>query len=119
MHSQYQRNQNCSIGKFESMLKTKELKFFDLCEFEEIVNHYIDISDFTKTKKAIDLGLNQHPNSCELLILKAEHYILTNHYESAALIIDDLMVVHPENEIIYQHKAAISVSYTHLRAHET
>jgi tetratricopeptide (TPR) repeat protein len=89
------------------MLKTKELKFFDLCEFEEIVNHYIDISDFTKTKKAIDLGLNQHPNSCELLILKAEHYILTNHYESAALIIDDLMVVHPKNEIIYQHKAAI------------
>ena len=120
MHSQYQRNQNCSIGKFESMLKTKELKFFDLCEFEEIVNHYIDISDFTKTKKAIDLGLNQHPNSCELLILKAEHYILTNHYESAALIIDDLMVVHPENEIIYQHKAAIlSKKNLHQDAIET
>ena len=79
MHSQYQKNQNCSIGKFESMLKTKELKFFDLCEFEEIVNHYIDISDFTKTKKAIDLGLNQHPNSCELLILNYQ-ILATSYY---------------------------------------
>jgi hypothetical protein len=31
-----------SLLKFESMLKTNNIYFFDLAEFEEIIIHYLD-----------------------------------------------------------------------------
>ena len=66
------------VSRFELMLKTNELQFFDATEFEEIGQYYIDIANLSMAKKAIEVGLGQHPESTELTLLLVEYYILTN-----------------------------------------
>ena len=45
------------------MLKTNNVLFFDSDEFENIIHHYLEIGKIALAKKAIKLGLEQHPTS--------------------------------------------------------
>ena len=54
-------NNNVSLTKFESMLKTNNVLFFDSSEFENIIHHYLEQGKIALAKKAIKLGLQQHP----------------------------------------------------------
>lgn len=60
------------IARFESMLKTNDVYFFDATEFENITHHYLDEGKVSKAKKAIQIGLGQHPSSIELKLLQIE-----------------------------------------------
>ena len=66
------KSQAMSLTKFESMLKTNSVYFFDLVEFEEIIIHYIDVGKHSLAKKAVKLGLEQHPQSVDLKLLQVE-----------------------------------------------
>ena len=66
------KDNNIPLSKFESMLKTNSVYFFDSVEFEEIVHYYLDSGKNSLAKKAINLGLKQHPNSVMLKLLQAE-----------------------------------------------
>ena len=68
--SQFDDHQNLSLSKFESMLKTNDVLFFDSNEFENIIHHYLDIGKIALAKKAIKLGLLQHPTSTNLKLFK-------------------------------------------------
>ena len=59
-----------SLSKFESMLKTNDVYFFDSNEFENIIQHYLNIGKHSLAKKAVDLGLEQHPDSIVLKMLR-------------------------------------------------
>ena len=52
-----------AIQKFESMLKTDDVYFFDAEDFEEIIHYYLNQGKATLGKKAIEIGLQQHPHS--------------------------------------------------------
>lgn len=54
---------NLSLSKFESMLKTNKVLFFDSEEFEDIILHYLDTGKVNLAKKALKLALEQHPRS--------------------------------------------------------
>ena len=69
-------SQNISLNKFESMLKTNNVFFFDSNEFENIIHHYLEIGKIALAKKAINLGLDQHPSSVNLRLFKVEILIL-------------------------------------------
>ena len=47
---------NFSLTRFESMLKTNNVLFFDAEEFEEIIQHYLDNGKMALAKKAPKLG---------------------------------------------------------------
>ena len=51
--SQYDDNNNLSLTKFESMLKTNNVLFFDSNEFENIIHHYLDNGKIAFLAKAI------------------------------------------------------------------
>ena len=38
------------VSRFESMLKTNEIQFFDASEFEEIGQYYIDAANLSMAK---------------------------------------------------------------------
>ncbi len=95
------------VSRFESMLKTNEIQFFDATEFEEIGQYYIEIANLSMAKKAIELGLSQHPESAELTLLLVEYYILTNTYDEAAVLLENLLSLEPFNEFAHQHMAVI------------
>ena len=63
---------NFSIDRFESMLKTNNVLFFDSEEFENIVHHYLENGKIALAKKATKLGLEQHPSSTNLKIYLLE-----------------------------------------------
>lgn len=95
------------LSKFESMLKTNSVYFFDLVEFEEIIVHYLDTGKHSLAKKAVKLGLEQHPTSIDLKLLEVEILIFDNNLERAATLVRRIEVLAPNNEEVYIQKATI------------
>lgn len=108
------------ITRFESMLKTNEIQFFDATEFEEIGLYYMDVANLRMAKKAIEVGLSQHPESIELMLLFVEYHILTQHFDKGRKLLNSILAVEPFNEVAYQHLAVIqSKENQHQEAIET
>jgi tetratricopeptide (TPR) repeat protein len=101
------KENNLSLSKFESMLKTNNVYFFDSIEFEEIIHYYIDSGKNSLAKKAIKLGLRQHPNSILLKLLRAELLIFDGEYDVASSLLRELQAIEPTNEEIYVQQASI------------
>tara|TARA_R110001583_G_scaffold123082_1_gene274407 strand:- start:27154 stop:28548 length:1395 start_codon:yes stop_codon:yes gene_type:complete len=101
------KDNNISLSKFESMLKTNSVYFFDSVEFEEIIHYYLDSGKNSLAKKAIKLGLSQHPNSVLLKLLWAELLIFDNDIEKATSLLKELQAIEPTNEEVYVQQANI------------
>jgi tetratricopeptide (TPR) repeat protein len=95
------------ITKFESMLKTDDVYFFDSEDFEDIIHHYLNNGKISLAKKAIKIGLQQHPESMELKLLDVEVLVFENNLEVAEKILDNLQLLDSTNEEIYIQRANI------------
>ena len=98
---------NLSLSKFESMLKTNKVFFFDSEEFEEIILHYLDMGKATLAKKALKLGLEQHPKSTGLKLVQVEMMVYDDKLEQAEKLLNELYAIEPTNEEIFIQKANI------------
>ena len=98
---------NISLSRFESMLKTNKVFFFDSEEFEEIILHYLDIGKTTLAKKALKLALDQHPRSTGLKLVQVEMLIYEDKLEQAEKMLNELYAIEPNNEEIFIQKANI------------
>ena len=105
--SQSDDHNNLSLTKFESMLKTNNVLFFDSGEFENIIYHYLEIGKIALAKKAIKMGLGQHPTSVTLKLFQVEIYVLEDKLQQADKLLDMLYLLEPNNEEIYIQKASI------------
>ena len=111
--------ENISVDRFESMLKTNNVLFFDAEEFESIANHYLETGKIALARKAVSLGLDQHPTSTNLKLYRAEIFIYENKFDKADNILSQLHELDPNNEEIYIQKANIySKQDNHLKAIE-
>lgn len=97
-----------SISKFERMLKTNHIYFFDAQEFEDIIVHYLGFGENQLAKKALKMGLEQHPSSHELMLLQSEVFILDEKYEAASKLLDYVEKLNPLDEEISLQKASIA-----------
>lgn len=115
-----------SLSRFESMLKTNKVFFFDSEEFEDIVLHYLDTGKLSLAKKALHLGLEQHPHATGLKLVQVEVHIFLNKLEAADRILNELERLEPKNEEIHilraniyskkgQHEEAIKCLQTALK----
>lgn len=107
MHLSHNEDKNFSLTRFESMLKTNNVLFFDSEEFEEIINHYMENGKIALAKKATKLGLEQHPTSTNLKLFQVEMYIFENKLDIAEELLNDLQVIESSNEEIYIQRANI------------
>ena len=89
------------------MLKTNKVLFFDGIEFENIILHYIDLGKFNLAKKALAIGMDQHPKNIELMLLKTEILLFEGAYKDAEELLVEIEVLSPENEEIYVQRASI------------
>ncbi|MDO9261144.1 MAG: tetratricopeptide repeat protein, partial [Flavobacteriaceae bacterium] len=117
------------VEKFEWMLKTNEIYFFEEVDFIGIIIHYLDEGKDNLVNQAIKLGLIQHPNSFELKLLKAEQLNDEDNTDVAIFLLEELFKIEPKDyrlfllraEIFskkFQHKKAIqmlreALKYTH------
>lgn len=100
-------NNKISLSRFESMLKTNNVLFFDSAEFENIIHHYLETGKIALAKKAVKLGLEQHPTSINLRLFQTELYVLEQKFEEADQLLDQLHTLEPANEEIYIQKANV------------
>lgn len=103
----YNDDQNFSLTRFESMLKTNNVLFFDAEEFEEIIQHYLDNGKIALAKKAAKLGLAQHPSSTSLKLYRIEMYIFENKLDIADGLLEELHSIESSNEEILIQKANV------------
>lgn len=89
------------------MLKTNHVLFFDSEEFENIIHHYLNQGKIALAKKAIKLGLDQHPSSINLRLFKVEIYVFEDKLVEADTLLNELYRLDPTNEEIYIQKANI------------
>ena len=105
--SNEEEDYNLSLSKFESMLKTNKVLFFDSEEFEEIILHYLDMGKAALAKKALKLALDQHPKSTGLKLVQVEMLVYDDKLELAEKLLNELYAIEPTNEEIYIQKANI------------
>ncbi|GIZ07496.1 tetratricopeptide repeat protein [Flavobacterium sp. UMI-01] len=105
--SDEEEDYNLSLSKFESMLKTNKVLFFDSEEFEEIILHYLDTGKTALAKKALKLALDQHPKSTGLKLVQVEMLIFEDKLDIAEKLLNELYAIEPNNEEIYIQKANI------------
>ena len=98
---------NLSISKYESMLKTNKVLFFDSEEFEDIILHYLDMGKANLAKKALKLALEQHPKSTGLKLVQVEMLVYDDKLDQAEKMLNDLFAIEPNNDEIYIQKANI------------
>ena len=101
-------NYDLSLSKFESMLKTNKVLFFDSEEFEDIILHYMDTGRLNLAKKALKLALEQHPKSTGLKLVQVELLIFDDKVELADKLLNELYAIEPTNEkqIFFQKKTS-------------
>ena len=96
-----------ALKKFESMLQSNKVYFFDSEEFEEIIYHYMDIGKMNLANKAIDLSLSQHPSSIPLKLIKVELLVFENKLKPATKLLNIIESIDPTFDEIYIQRAAI------------
>jgi len=99
---------NPSLTKFEQMLKTNQVLFFDSIEFENIIHHYIDFAQLNLAKKALKMGMEQHPQNVELMLLKSEILIFDGEHKQAEDLLVEIERISPDHEEILLQRADIS-----------
>ena len=96
------------LERFEKMLKTNELLFFDAQEFEGIVQHYIDYGKLNLADRALEIGMDQHPNNGELILLKSEILIFEGDFKQSLELLDLAEKISPQHEEVFIQKATIA-----------
>ena len=107
MDLHFEEYDNQSLKRFEKMLRTDAIYFFDSTEFERIIKHYIDSGKINLAKKAITLGLQQHPATSGLRLLKAEMLIIEEKYSEALQLLNEVEALEPTNEEVFIQKALL------------
>lgn len=100
-------SQEIPLSKFESMLKTNKILFFDSEEFEGIILHYLEEGKVSLAKKALKLALEQHPLSTNIKLVQVDLLIYSSKFDMAEKILAELEIIEPKNEDIYLQRANI------------
>ena len=107
MNTNSNKDHKSPLARFELMLQSNRVNFFDATEFEEIIQYYIDSGSLRLAYKALEIGEDQHPGNSGLKLLHVELMLLNNQYKEAEEVIDKLGEMEPYNEYVYIHKAVI------------
>src|SRR5688572_16415378 len=85
------------IRKFEEMLANNDSIFFDLADFELIIDHYTTNFNYSKAILACNTAITQYPFSTELLIDKSQILAMSGDFAEALDIIKGLEETDPDN----------------------
>ena len=107
MYDQFSEDNNSSITKFEQMLKTNQIIFFDAIEFESIIHNYIDFSQFKLARKALKMAMEQHPKNVDLMLLESELLIYDDSLDEAETLLLEIEQLSPYQEDIFLQRASI------------
>ena len=95
------------LGRFENMLEYEQPSFFDVYDFERIIDHYLDGNHFTRAIDAVAHGIRQHPGSSTLMIKEAQVYAEKGESQKALDMVKSIEIVENSNPEMYMLKGMI------------
>ncbi|HOO99497.1 MAG TPA: tetratricopeptide repeat protein [Bacteroidales bacterium] len=98
---QWEDEINQAVQKFERMRKNNESYFFDVVEFESIIDYYIENNNSVKAYEAAALASKQHPYSVSLQLRKAKVLLEKGRAVEALGILKQLESIEPGNHEIF------------------
>ncbi|AMJ67140.1 tetratricopeptide repeat protein [Hymenobacter sp. PAMC 26628] len=97
-----------TVRRFEQMQARQESVFFDLEDFELIIDHYVTNARFEEALQACEAALGQYPFSTELLIDRAQVTAMRGDYTEAERQIDHVATLDPTNADVAVTRGIIS-----------
>jgi tetratricopeptide (TPR) repeat protein len=97
----YEEEVKKAVQKFERMRKNNENYFFDVIEFETIIDYYIESNNSIKAFEAATLASEQHPNSVSIQLRKARVLLDKGRAVEALRLLKRLESIEPGNHEIY------------------
>ncbi|MDO9339950.1 MAG: tetratricopeptide repeat protein [Bacteroidales bacterium] len=97
----YEEEVKHAVQKFERMKKNNENYFFDVIEFETIIDYYIESNNALKAFEAATLATKQHPNSVSIQLRKARVLLDKGRAVEALRILKKLESIEPGNHELY------------------
>ena len=79
---------NFLILKFEKSLKEASSLFFDVDEFEEIADYYLETGQLSQALIAINMGKDQHPYATTFEVKRARYFVAAHQLDRAQEAID-------------------------------
>ena len=90
------------IVQFEDMLSEKSFTFFDVEDYENIIDYYIDLELNDKVLAALDFGLNQFPNDLTLSLIKVDVLNSKQLVDDSYMLLKSLEQFYPNNiDVLY------------------
>ena len=78
-----EKDRKAAIKRYEEMLETHDSAYFDSEEFEYIIDHYTQHNQLKRSRQAVEMAMDQHPESNMLKIKYARQYLLENDAQRA------------------------------------
>ncbi|MBK9391527.1 MAG: tetratricopeptide repeat protein [Bacteroidetes bacterium] len=97
----YEEEIKHAVQKFERMRKNNERCFFDVIEFETIIDYYIESNNSSKAFEAATLATEQHPNSVSIQLRKAKVLLDKGRAVEALRLLKKLESIEPGNHELY------------------
>ena len=99
--------QRDAVERYEAMLGRNDVVFFDVDEFEQIIDHYLENSEPRKAQAVLRLAYQQHPGAPDLLYCEAGVHQGMGRLTKALEILDALGRLEPYNMDVLLNKAGI------------
>ncbi|MEN8121400.1 MAG: tetratricopeptide repeat protein [Bacteroidota bacterium] len=99
-----------SLLRYEDMLKSKSNYYFDVFEFEHIIDFYLDKNDLKNANQVLKYALNQHPNSTSLLLKQAQAHINKGFPVKSLKLLRKLEKIESSNYSIFYMQGAVYCS---------
>ncbi len=78
------------LQKYEKMKKDTKSVFFDVEEFEQIIDYFLDDMQFEAATEAAQLGFAQHPASVEIKYKVVHIFMEQGHAKKALKVLDEI-----------------------------
>jgi tetratricopeptide (TPR) repeat protein len=78
------------VNRFENMLKHEKPVFFDVYEFVDIIDYYLESDNTEKSRLALQYAIDLHPASDTLKLRQAMHYAYQNEKDKALHILKSI-----------------------------
>lgn len=92
------------VSKYEKMLKSRVNYYFDVEDFEQIVEYYMDMDQNLKALKAVKYAFHLHPDALHLMIKKAQIHLKNKNPEQALNSLETVENIESSNSEIYLTK---------------
>lgn len=99
------------VSKFETMINKNEKYFFDVHEFEDIIDYYLDRDEFKTAWVAVDMACSQHPYSEGIQMKKAQVLIDKGEFIKA---LQTLSVLEKTSSELFDVYILKGTAYIHL-----